>query len=190
MQHRQLKREHGKIWLILLVLIALVIGAWQYNENKAEKKRLAIATEQQRAKEAAAKEEQAQRDLERKQLEERLAKEKQQKDALQESNNAIDDVFARWTDAVNVADSTSRISLSGPVSTLQTIRRDAQAITVAPCMDAAKASLISSMDNTIRGFLEFMTNQHNIGKEVARIWLDAGSKDLTKYRDERKLCSL
>lgn len=189
MQHRQLKREHGKIWLILLVLIALVIGAWQYNENKAEKKRLAIATEEQRAKEAAAKEEQAQRDLERKQLEERLAKEKQQKDALQESNNAIDDVFARWTDAIKVADSTSRVSLSGPVSTLQAIRRDTQGITVAPCMDAAKASLLASMDHTIEGFLAFMTNQLNLGKEMARAPLEAGVKELAKYQENRKLCT-
>lgn len=189
MQRTYLKREHGKIWLILLVLIALVIGAWQYSESKTEKKRLAIATEEQRTKEAAAKEEQAQRDLERKQLEERLAKEKQQKDALQESNKAIDNAYTRWTDAIKVADSTSRVSLSSPVATLQAIRRDTQTITVAPCMDAAKASLLSSMDFTIEGFLAFMTNHLNIGKELARPMLEAGIKELAKYQENRKLCT-
>lgn len=182
-------KQQGKVWIILLMLIALVVGAWQYSENKAEKKRLAIATEEQRAKEAAAKEEQAQRDLERKQLEERLAKEKQQKDALQESNQAIDDAYTRWTDAIKVADSTSRVSLSGPVSTLQAIRRDTQGITVAPCMDAAKASLLASMDHTIEGFLAFMSNQLNLGKEMARAPLEAGVKELAKYQENRKLCT-
>lgn len=189
MQHRRLKREHGKIWLILLVLVALVIGAWQYSESKAEKKRLAMATEQQRAKDAAAKEELAKRDLERKQLEERLAQEKQQKDALQESNKAIDDAYVRWTDAVKVAESTGRAALSGPISTLQAIRRDTQTITVAPCMDAAKASLVASMDHTIEGFLAFMTNQLNLGKEMARAPLEAGVTEMAKYQENRKLCT-
>ncbi|MVT28776.1 hypothetical protein GO496_10580 [Acidovorax citrulli] len=71
-------------------------------------------------------------DEERKALEQRKAQEQAQKDALASSLKAMDTLVARWDDAVKVASTTGRIALSGPVATLQAIRRETEGVTVPP----------------------------------------------------------
>lgn len=106
-------RQRGyAVWVILLVLVAAVLGAWRFSEYRAAQKLLAEKQAQQTRAEQ-----------ERQALEERLAKEKAQRDSLTMALKAFDDVVLRWNDAVKVAGTTSRISLSGPVATLQEIGR-------------------------------------------------------------------
>lgn len=65
-------------------------------------------------------------------------------------------ILGRWQDAIEIANSTARISLNGPVSDLQAIRREVDDLEAPLCASQAKSALISSMDHVIEGFLIFM----------------------------------
>lgn len=179
-------KQHGNIFVILLAALALLIAAGLYKSHQKEQRQQAI---EHAKNEALAAAEQKKREEERKALQERLEQEKKQKDILTNAMKAMDDAYARWEDAVRVAESTSRISLSTPVATLQSIRRETQELTVPPCMDEAKSTLVKSMDLTIEGFLTFMTQKGDIGKLLAGQLLVKGSDQLAAYREKRDQCS-
>ncbi len=182
------RRQRGSVWIILLVLIAVVVGAWQYNGYKAEKKRMAQMELQRQQESQKRQAEETRRELERQQLEKRLAEEKQRRDSLASANQALDSLLGRWDDAVKLASNTGRIALSGPVTTLQGLRREAERLTVSPCMDQAKNLLLKSMESTTEGFLEFMRNQLKIGDKLAQIDFDAAAKDMAAFRTARGAC--
>lgn len=73
--------------------------------------------------------------------------------------DSIDDVSRRFDDALQLALSTSRISLSPVVADLQTIRRDAEDLEVPECAIDAKGWLILYIDTTIEAFLNFMAQE-------------------------------
>lgn len=93
----------------------------------------------------------------------------------------LNSVFAKWNDAYRLADATSRIALSGPVSNLQAIKREATGITVPACLDAAKQSLLDGMGATIEGFMTFMANENNLGKIYAADFFDKSREHFKKY---------
>lgn len=62
--------------------------------------------------------------------------------------NALGDMLDRWRDARSLAISTPLLSLPGPISELQTIRREAEAIDV-PCASEVHEHLIEHMNGTI-----------------------------------------
>src|SRR3954471_24894000 len=62
----------------------------------------------------------------------------------------------RWSDGVELAGATSKIALSPQVATLQTIRRDLNALEVDDCLALAKTSYVQHMNYVIAGFLAFM----------------------------------
>lgn len=66
---------------------------------------------------------------------------------------------ARWMDALEIADSTSRISLAGPVGELQAIRREIGALEGPDCARAAGAALYIHSEAVIDGFLLFMQDE-------------------------------
>lgn len=186
MMRRSTTKQRGNIFLILLVAAALLFAAGMYKSYKKEQQQQAT---EQAAAEALAMAEQKKRDEERAALQERLAQEQKQKDELSKSIKAVDAAYAKWIDAVKVAESTGRIALSTPVATLQSIRRETQELIVAPCMDAAKTALLSSMDLTIEGFFTFMTNKGEIGKLVAGNLLNQGAEKLKAFSEQRKQCN-
>lgn len=67
----------------------------------------------------------------------------------------LSDVAERWDDAVDIAESTSRIAMSGPISDLQEIRRETRAQDWPKCAEPAQAELVDWMDETIKAFLSF-----------------------------------
>jgi hypothetical protein len=87
-----------------------------------------------------------------------------------------------WRDTVRVAGATSRIALSTPVSQLQRLRRDAQSIRWPLCAEQAKRHLVQMMDDTIEGFLTFMSNGGDAATErqfrAASEQMDALSTEL------------
>ncbi|WP_306553409.1 hypothetical protein [Acidovorax sp.] len=169
------------VWIFLAVLIAALLGAWRYSEHRAAQKQL--------AKEVAEKQAlQMQAEQERKALEERLAKEKAQRDALSASLKAFDDVVGRWEDAMKVASTTGRGALSGPVATLQAVRRDAEQIVAPPCLDIAKRELINSMNSTERGFLVFMRNELKLGDVLAAPEFEDAQKSMAAFKAGRAAC--
>ncbi|MGP3505821.1 hypothetical protein FRC97_19130 [Paracidovorax citrulli] len=172
------------VWVVLLVLAVAVIGAWRYSEHRSRER---VAAQQ--AQEAAAKRaQQARIDEERKALEQRKAQEQAQKDALASSLKAMDTLVARWDDAVKVASTTGRIALSGPVATLQAIKRETEGFTVPPCLDAGKAGLLRSMSSTEKGFLTFMRNELNIGSTLAQSDFDDAAAAMEIYKRGRAGC--
>ncbi len=138
------------VWVVLLAIAVAVIGAWRYSEapkqraggraagaggcGKASPSRPGSTRSERRSSNVK-------------------HKEQAQKDALASSLKAMDTLVARWDDAVKVASTTGRIALSGPVATLQAIRRETEGVTVPPLPDAGKAGLLRSMSSTEKGFL-------------------------------------
>lgn len=77
-------------------------------------------------------------------------------DLEKEDRAKLDDVMSRWSDASIVAGSTARIALSAPVKDLQSIRREAEKLTVTPCLTRAQANMLVGMDAEILGYIKFM----------------------------------
>lgn len=161
------RRQTGSVWIILLVLILGVVGAWQFSEHKVAQKR----------------------EAERIALEKRLAEEKAEKDVLIASNKELDAVLARWDDAVKLAGTTGRIALATPVATLQGIRREAEALVVPPCMDQAKGQLVVSMQGTIDGFIAFMRNDAKLGDVFAQEKFSEAATNFAAFEESRANCS-
>lgn len=184
------KQRGYVVWVVLALLAVVSIGAWKYSEHSKEQKRLALVRQQAEREAALKKVEEQRREEERQELEKRIAAEAKERDALTVSKKAVDDLFARWEDAVKVASTTSRISLSGPVANLQSLRREADQLTVAPCMDRAKSSLLEGMSSTIDGFLEFMRNQYQAGDRLAKPHFDFAALRLADFQNTRNRCPL
>jgi type II secretory pathway pseudopilin PulG len=175
-------RQRGYVlWVVLAVLLAAVLGSWQYSKVRSERRLQA-----QQAAEAKALDDR--REAERKETERRVAQEKEQRDALTTSLKAADDLLVRWDDAVKLASTSARVALSGPVSALQSIRRDAEQLTVPPCLDQARPILVQSMGNTIDGFLAFMRNELKLGDVLARGYLEDAAKQMATFKEGRAAC--
>jgi len=65
-------------------------------------------------------------------------------------------IARRWQDSVTLAGSTSRIALSGPVATMQSVERDTENTPVPKCLEGARTLLTLSMTDAITGFVDFM----------------------------------
>ena len=88
-------------------------------------------------------------------------------DLEKEDRAKLDDVMSRWSDASIVAGSTARIALSAPVKDLQSIRREAEKLTVTPCLTRAQANMLVGMDAEILGYIKFMgDSKANITKNL------------------------
>lgn len=68
----------------------------------------------------------------------------------------LEEVAERWDDAVDVAQSSSRIALTGPVGDLQEIRRETRQQDWPECAIEAQAELVDWMDDTIKAFIAFL----------------------------------
>ncbi len=90
----------------------------------------------------------------------------------------------RWYDAINLAESTPRISLSGPISTLQSISRDLEATEVSECLGEAKASLSVAMANMVQANLDFM-DQH---EQTANTLAEEANTEFDKYKQLKDKC--
>lgn len=77
-------------------------------------------------------------------------------------NQATDQMISldeKFTDAVKVAESTSRISLSGPISELQSIAREINNLEVPACLEPAKKYYYKSADSEIMALLAFAAQE-------------------------------
>lgn len=134
-QHRRLAAEHQA---------AEVAAQAAAEQARAEEDaRIKETAEEERAKETQAA-------MNRKKAEERAAVE------------SLKGLLLRWNDAIAVAEGSARISLPGPVATLQGIKRETDAAEVPPCLGPAKANLVGAMQLTINGFIEFMKKQEGL----------------------------
>ncbi len=104
------------------------------------------------------------------------------KEAVAENLNEIAE---RWDDALDVASSTSRIALSGPVGDLQEIRRETRQQDWPECAQAAQQELVEMMDEMIKGFIAFMGQESE--SEVQEYFEKAESHRAAFRRELRAL---
>ncbi len=174
--------------LVILAVLVLAIGAAIY---KNESRKTAALQAAQRAaavaKEAELKQQQARADAERAALE-KAQDEAKAKDALAQALKVVDDLYARWQDASNVAGTTSRIALSAPVANMQAIKRDAENLEVPPCLAAGKTEMVKGMQLTIEGYLEFMANTEKQGDMKLYFKFEAAKPHFVNFNADRQLC--
>jgi hypothetical protein len=98
----------------------------------------------------------------------------------------VDPILAAWADTVTLADHTGRASLAPVISQLQALRRDVSQLEPPDCAASAHALLVTSMDETINGYLAFMAQESD--REVsthiaaAGVALEAASDALYEVR--------
>jgi len=72
---------------------------------------------------------------------------------------ATADIEAEWLDAVELANSTSRMNLPDRISEMQSILRDYKRVEVAECYQGIHDSFILSYETMIEGFMMFMSQE-------------------------------
>lgn len=82
-----------------------------------------------------------------------------------------------FEDAYRLAASTSRIALSGPVSKLQALHREAEAMQLPACMAQPKADLVESLRLYTSAFMGFMANRGgDVETLTSERFAEAGAK--------------
>ncbi len=74
----------------------------------------------------------------------------------EEYRESVDAIVDEWDDALQIANSTARMSLAGPLGELQEINRSTKQVDVPECASLSHGSLLSYQEKTIEGFLSFM----------------------------------
>jgi hypothetical protein len=87
-------------------------------------------------------------------------------EAIEEYLDRLIAVQNEFVDNTELAFSTSRINLSGPVGKLQEVKREAQDIEYPDCAAVAHKKLIDYMDATIDAFFSFMTDKSDVKVEA------------------------
>lgn len=102
-----------------------------------------------------------------------------------EDRAKLDDIMERWEDASTVASRTSRISLSTVVQNMQSLKREADKLSVTPCLTKAQANLLVGMDSEITAYLKFMSDSNAaIAKDILGKY-----EAHTKYYEIVKKCT-
>lgn len=183
------KGQKGSVVVGLLLILLVGIGLAVYT---VESRKSARRAEEQKVAQAAAraKQEEVNRaKIEREALERQAAEAKEKEsDALAAALKRADETMLRWEDAVRIADSTSRGALSGPLAQLQSVRRDAQALTVPPCLLQGKTDLVKGMDLIIDGYLAFLVNRDKLGSVMAIAKFDEAKPFIDRFKTDRNLC--
>ena len=167
-------RKHQKgISALHLIIIVLVVGCglvWLMSYSKSQDDLAQKAIEAKRNAEAAQviadKEKKKQLAAEQDELAHRLEIEKNKSESLQ-ALDAVSKLVKRWDDASLLASSTARITLNGPISQLQAIRRESTDVIVPACISHHKELQIKSMDLTLDGYIAFMQDK-DIGQYLAQ----------------------
>lgn len=186
------KRNSGiNILHVFGVLIILVIAiVWWKSSSDANHKAAEEAEhlrQIQVAAEAAAQQERLRKlEEEKREFDGKVAEQKQKKE-YDKAIESLAGIYARWNDALTLANSTSRIALSGPVSNLQGIRREVQALVVPDCLSDAKNSLLQGMEKINEGFIAFMGSS-DVGKILAQVLFDEAKVFFMEYEEKSKTC--
>lgn len=190
---RNPKNDAGRalpIIIVIMVLLAIGIGVGIYKTKSR------TTYQQQAQREAIAAKERQEADQKI-----NLARAAQEREALQKATEAAkskdilvdalkdaDSLLARWEDAVTIANSTARMSLSAPVSNLQGIKREATSLAVPPCLQTGKDRLLEGMGLTVDGYLAFMLNTAKLGEVAAMSKFEEAKPHFESFRADRKLC--
>lgn len=147
------------LWVILALAVGSIALAKYMSDAKKRQREELAALEQRRQSESAIAKERAE-------FEARLAAERT-KSEYDKAASALVAARKRWADAVEVAAATSRVALNGPVTHLQTVRRETEALILPKCLDQPRQQLVDAMQLQIDGFLAFMRNELKLGEVFA-----------------------
>lgn len=159
------------LWALVLLLVGGGVLEYQRRQKRAEQQH-AEALRLKAVDRASLERERAAR-LERQERERRLQQpsaEKQAKDrafrrememrSLARAVEPLESQANRFVDALQLAAAAPRVALAGPVSNLQAIARETEAIDVSnPCMQVPKQNLVAGMREIVQGFLAFMRDE-------------------------------
>jgi len=101
--------------------------------------------------------------------------------SIRTSLDLLTEQLETFDDALQIANSTGRISLSGPIADLQEISRDTDKLEVTECLIPARSWLVYSMDKYTTAFLKFASNEDD---GVVSAWFSGGTSALSSYTDE------
>jgi len=106
------------------------------------------------------------------------------------SKEELAPLLVEFTDAENVAMSTSRIALAGPVAELQRIRRKIELVKVPTCMEDARSLMVESMNYEIEAYMLFMQDSYGTQKqfELAKTTLEAASLEIERVLQCAPFC--
>lgn len=90
-------------------------------------------------------------------------------------------IAAEWSDAVTLADSTPRMSLAGPIQSLQTIKRKAEALDAPACVAHVKSGLTGAMGTTIDSYLTFMSSSNDDAARTGLILATSQLQTVTSH---------
>ena len=76
-------------------------------------------------------------------------------------------LYAQWKDGEQLAGRSARIALANPVKNLQDIKRTTQELKVTDCLAPYQANLVGGMDETVKGYLDFMQYEGEIANALA-----------------------
>ncbi len=96
--------------------------------------------------------------------------------------NTIQPKAQEWDDANKLASSTPRVSLAAQIQNLQRIRRESAGLSVPACGSFARTLMVSYMDATINGYIDFLGQgtQANTLFAQAKTLIDAFNVELKK----------
>lgn len=106
------------------------------------------------------------------------------------ADQQLESAAKRWSDAMALAASTPRISLSGPIANLQTIRLEVQEMAVPNCLQDSRRHLVTGMNAGVEGMLTFM--RQDVPKYEMDEFLASKTKvmadSVQQFRDRGKPC--
>lgn len=178
------------LWVILAACLAAILAAkWWHDRSKQQRLDEAIARERSITAERVAqerREREVRETAERREFEERLAAERARSD-YERSADAFRAMHAKWTEASRVAGVTARVALSGPVATLQSIRREATAMALPTCLQDARNMLGKAMQQEIDAYITFMADA-DFGKLLAEVEIKEARKLAQQAKEAAEAC--
>lgn len=98
------------------------------------------------------------------------------------------DIEEQWHDALDIANSTARMSLSGPIGDMQQIIRDYKKLEVPECYSSTHGLFIDSYEQTVDAFLAFMSSEEDSVVQsrfrASENTFDRAMRELWKLPDE------
>ena len=95
---------------------------------------------------------------------------------------ATQNLEGQWNDALALANNSSRMSLSGPLSEIQAILREFKRLELAECYQGAHTIRVHSHELVVEGFLSFLGGEDD--RNEIRLFFTKSSLEFDKFLDE------
>lgn len=168
--HTKVSQRGMGFFSVVFLIIGLLVaaGVWKHFADAARKEQAAAEQARQLAQQQAAKA----REVTQKKMDEerRVQAEAQQQHRSRvdsaEALKTLSGIHRRWSDGIKIAINTPQIALPGPINVLQSVRRDAEMLSVPSCLVEPKKKLVAGMNKVIEVLVQFMSSAE-AGRELA-----------------------